>query len=222
MNNSPFEPEAFEFDFEDRRSGRIRPSFPPRPPAADALAVPWSSRAPNALAVSKSPARESASRAPSQGRPQRGTSPAPGVSLHARERRFDSLRGSGTWPRLRPFMQTTSMSSSVSGGADSDMIRMIQSQLSALGFRVPVTGVLGPATRRAVRLFQQSVGLPANGSLDRRTVQTLRAATSRRAQPAPQAAPFADDGLADAGRASRSRTPRGRTPRLRPARRCRA
>jgi len=97
-------------------------------------------------------------------------------------------------------MQTTMMSSAFTGGgADSDMIRMIQSQLSALGFRVPVTGVLGPATRRAVRLFQQSVGLPANGSLDRRTVQTLRARASGGAQPAPQAAPFADDGLADAG-----------------------
>jgi hypothetical protein len=95
-------------------------------------------------------------------------------------------------------MQTTMMSSSSSGGAGSDMIRMIQSQLSALGFRVPVTGVLGPATRRAIRLFQRSIGLPANGSLDRRTVQALRARASGGAQPAPQAAPFVDDGISDA------------------------
>jgi hypothetical protein len=95
-------------------------------------------------------------------------------------------------------MQTSMMSSAAGGGADSDMIRMIQSQLAALGFRVPVTGVLGPATRRAVRLFQRSVGLPANGSLDRRTVQALRGRASRGAQPAPQAAPFVDDGVSDA------------------------
>jgi hypothetical protein len=210
MNNSPFEPESFEFDFEDRRFGRSRPPLPPRTPAGRGPQqfrgrptppprTPFRGRPPAGTRPQQFRGRPSSSpRTPFQGSFQSATSSRFGRQFPGQGTSFREPSRFRNWPGLRPFMQTTMASSTAGGGgAQSDMIRMIQSQLAALGFRVPVTGVLGAATRRAVRLFQQSVGLPANGGLDRRTVQTLRAATSRRAQSAP-AAPFADDGLADA------------------------
>jgi hypothetical protein len=58
--------------------------------------------------------------------------------------------------------------------ADSDAIRSLQSALAAkLGMKLQVTGVVGPATRRALRIFQQRSGLPVTGSPDTATLSAL-------------------------------------------------
>jgi hypothetical protein len=61
--------------------------------------------------------------------------------------------------------------------ADPQLVLWIQSCLSRLiGSWVPQTGTLGPATRRALRLFQSRQQLPATGSLDADTIAILRKA----------------------------------------------
>src|SRR4051812_39754253 len=134
MNNSQFEPEAFEFDFEDRRSGRIRPSFSSRPSAG--ARTQSSGRTSSSSRTQFGGRSTQSARAWSQGRSQRGASSDTGQKS-SRQQGTSSQQSSRfrNWPQLRPFMQTIMTSSASTGGADSDMIRMIQSQLSALGFR---------------------------------------------------------------------------------------
>jgi hypothetical protein len=57
---------------------------------------------------------------------------------------------------------------------DSDTIRSLQSALAdKLGMRLQVTGFVGPATRRALRIVQQRSGLPVTGSPDTATLSAL-------------------------------------------------
>jgi hypothetical protein len=58
--------------------------------------------------------------------------------------------------------------------ADSETIRSLQSALAdKLGMSLQVTGFVGPATRRALRIFQQRSGLPVTGSPDTATLSAL-------------------------------------------------
>lgn len=78
----------------------------------------------------------------------------------------------------------------------SSFILAIQSDLSgALGIPVPLTGVIGAATRRAIRLFQSRMGLMPTGQLTGSTLRALRRAVSLPAMPVveePVSEPFAD------------------------------
>jgi peptidoglycan hydrolase-like protein with peptidoglycan-binding domain len=68
--------------------------------------------------------------------------------------------------------------------APSDFILSIQRDLAeALGIAVPQTGVLGAATRRAIKRFQTSLGIPPTGRLNRPTLRALKGGR-RRASPA--------------------------------------
>ena len=91
--------------------------------------------------------------------PARARTPAIGRHFGRRSTGFASSGGFATtdpWP------------------ADSDTIRALQSALAAkLGMRLQVTGVVGPATRRALRIFQQRSGLPVTGSPDTATLSAL-------------------------------------------------
>jgi hypothetical protein len=97
----------------------------------------------------------------------------------ARRFHFSAARAhSGDW---RPFgRRPTALTSS--GGfatsdlwpADSETIRALQSALAdKLGMKLQVTGFVGPATRRALRIFQQRSGLPVTGSPDTATLSAL-------------------------------------------------
>lgn len=79
----------------------------------------------------------------------------------------------GRWPgRLRrfgwgswPYTPET---------ADIQLVSWAQSCLAqAIGSWVPQSGALGPATRRAVQMFQSQQGLPASGALDNDTIVAL-------------------------------------------------
>ena len=94
------------------------------------------------------------------------------------------LRFSGVRPPFgdarrfpRPFGGVTSsggFATSDSFPADSETIRSVQSALAdKLGMRLQVTGFVGPATRRALRIFQQRSGLPVTGSPDAATLSAL-------------------------------------------------
>jgi peptidoglycan hydrolase-like protein with peptidoglycan-binding domain len=55
-------------------------------------------------------------------------------------------------------------------GDRGDGVRKLQLQLRRLGFPAgSVDGVFGPVTEQAVRMFQQSVGLPSTGLVDKAT-----------------------------------------------------
>jgi len=65
------------------------------------------------------------------------------------------------------------------GGTRDDQIRWIQNFLnSILNQNLPVDGVMSPATRTAVRNFQQRYGLPATGYVGPQTQQALVATAS--------------------------------------------
>ena len=63
-----------------------------------------------------------------------------------------------------------------------DMVVWAQEHLVAAGEEVPITGVFGRQTARAVHLFKEAHGLPANGVVDTDTWNALLAYTPVRAQ----------------------------------------
>ena len=70
-------------------------------------------------------------------------------------------------------------------------MRWVQGALNdVLGLQLPQTGIADPATRSAIRSFQQQQGLPADGAVGPDTERALLAA---RSQPAPPGAPPAPD-----------------------------
>jgi hypothetical protein len=105
-----------------------------------------------------------------------GASKSNELELEARGPHFSGARShSGDWRR-----RSTGFASS--GGSsftdpmppDPDTIRSLQSALAAkLSMRLQVTGVVGAATRRALRIFQQRSGLPVTGSPDTATLSAL-------------------------------------------------
>ena len=111
-----------------------------------------------------------------------GSQGAPGsneMELEARGPRFSAARThSGDW---RHFGRRSTGFASPGGSSftdpmppDPDPIRSLQSALAAkLGMRLQVTGVVGAATRRALRIFQQRSGLPVTGSPDTATLSAL-------------------------------------------------
>lgn len=61
---------------------------------------------------------------------------------------------------------------------DPDFVRWVQSTLNrVLGLRLAVDGIMGPATRSAVRSFQQRKGLAVDGIVGAQTEGSLRALT---------------------------------------------
>jgi putative peptidoglycan binding protein len=64
--------------------------------------------------------------------------------------------------------------------AEGDMVVWAQEHLNAAGATLPVTGVFGRQTARAVRLFKEERGLPANGVIDTETWEALLAFTPER------------------------------------------
>lgn len=61
---------------------------------------------------------------------------------------------------------------------DPDFVRWVQSSLNrVLGLRLAVDGIMGPATRSAVRSFQQRKGLAVDGIVGAQTEARLRALT---------------------------------------------
>jgi Putative peptidoglycan binding domain len=75
--------------------------------------------------------------------------------------------------------------------APSEHMRWVQGALNdVLGLQLPQTGIADPATRSAIRSFQQQQGLPADGVVGPDTERALLAA---RSQPSPPGGPPAPD-----------------------------
>jgi hypothetical protein len=64
--------------------------------------------------------------------------------------------------------------------AEGDMVVWAQEHLNAAGAALPVTGIFGPQTARAVRLFKEEHGLAANAVIDTETWDALLAYTPER------------------------------------------
>jgi len=96
----------------------------------------------------------------------------------------------GGWHRpRRPWPVPGGWYSEPPPAAGSDFVRWVQGCLaSALGRGVPRNGVLGPATRRAIRIFQKQQGLPVTGIVDAATENTLQSACTEPGQPEPDGA----------------------------------
>jgi len=86
-------------------------------------------------------------------------------------------------------------------GSKGDMVVWAQEHLIAAGADLPVTGIFGRQTARAVRDFKEGHGLPANGVIDTDTWNALLTLTPYRAQWA------ARSGRASASRARPSSKP---------------
>jgi hypothetical protein len=98
------------------------------------------------------------------------------LELEGRGLQFPGARShSGDWRRRSTgFASSGGFSATDPGAADPDTIRSLQSALAAkVGMNLQVTGVVGPATRRALRIFQQRSGLPVTGSPDTATLSAL-------------------------------------------------
>lgn len=77
----------------------------------------------------------------------------------------------GGWPS-QPWLSSAGYGSE---GADPQLVYWLQACLAqSVGSWVPQTGTMGPATRRAVRMFQSQHSLPANGVLDNDTIAALQ------------------------------------------------
>lgn len=83
-----------------------------------------------------------------------GTESAVRSFQQARGLAVDGVVGTATWERL---------AITVRNGSTGDAVRGCQSQLRARGYAVNVDGVFGAGTESAVRSFQQSRGLGADG-----------------------------------------------------------
>ena len=101
------------------------------------------------------------------------------LELEARGPHFSGARThSGYWRhfgrRSAGFASSGGCSFTDPVPPDPDTIRSLQSALAAkLGMKLQITGILSPATRRALRIFQQRSGLPVTGSPDTATLSTL-------------------------------------------------
>lgn len=82
---------------------------------------------------------------------------------------------SGT-PKPSPAQQVPSGTPLLRVGVpDGDRVRMLQMSLNrAIGAKLKVDGVYGPATRRAVSIFQSSVGLSPDGIYGKNTANALK------------------------------------------------
>lgn len=83
-----------------------------------------------------------------------GTESAVRSFQQARGLSADGIVGTATWERLAV---------TVRNGSTGDAVRACQSQLAVHGYSVTVDGVFGSGTESAVRSFQQSRGLGADG-----------------------------------------------------------
>ena len=97
--------------------------------------------------------------------------PATGIVSPATERALQRRCGKAGEPNEQEWESEVSRSSP-------DYIRWVQSSLNKiLGLRLAVDGIMGPATRSAVRSFQQRKGLAVDGILGSQTEASLRALT---------------------------------------------
>jgi murein DD-endopeptidase MepM/ murein hydrolase activator NlpD len=74
-------------------------------------------------------------------------------------------------------------------GAKGTQVRVLQRVLTAVGYRVNVTGYFGPLTRAQVRRFQKNWTLPIVGYVGPATAKALRDALAGRKPPARSAQP---------------------------------
>ncbi|GAB3624102.1 hypothetical protein GCM10027418_21860 [Mariniluteicoccus endophyticus] len=81
----------------------------------------------------------------------------------------DGSVGPATWSKLVPVLQY---------GAKGDQVKVLQQTLNARGHKVSVDGSFGPATQSAVRAFQKSKGLVADGVVGPNTWRALMGASS--------------------------------------------
>ena len=76
-------------------------------------------------------------------------------------------------------------------GAKGKQVKVLQRVLTAVGYRVRVTGYFGPLTRSQVRRFQKNWTLPIVGYVGPATAKALRDALAGRKPPARSAQPVA-------------------------------
>ncbi len=78
-------------------------------------------------------------------------------------------RSADPYPKYRPVRTHPT----TERGARGDHVVWMQQHLVGAGFEIPITGIFGRQTRRAVRQFQERVGLDVDGKVGNRTWKRL-------------------------------------------------
>jgi hypothetical protein len=90
------------------------------------------------------------------------------------------------------FPVATAMPGAVSqsSGPDPALVQAVQGELVRLGYMSgPADGIMGPHTRTAISAYEQSAGLPVDGSVSHRLLTKLETTTPGTAAPVASAAP---------------------------------
>jgi len=91
---------------------------------------------------------------------------ANGYPLPAEYLRMDNL------PKLKPYKTQQSHKKIIK--SREDIIREVQSGLAALGYKPgPADGKMGKKTQRAIKAFQQKVGIPVDGKISQELVRQI-------------------------------------------------
>jgi peptidoglycan hydrolase-like protein with peptidoglycan-binding domain len=93
----------------------------------------------------------------------------------------DGVVGPKTWAKLNasapaPTPAPSGSTATIKQGASGAAVKNLQTRLRAHGYNVSVDGAFGPATASAVRSFQSSKGLTADGVVGPKTWAALNAA----------------------------------------------
>jgi len=148
----------------------------------------------------RSPRSKSGSRSPYAAgqRPGRSPtfSPARPKKPPVRKPSPSGSRPRGPWGIIRePYGLVSEPFSGEPEPSGSERVRWVQDSLNRiLGLRLPVTGVMGPETRSAVRSFQKQKGLPVSGIVGPDTEKALLDARHPADAAAPPDEPAQDQG----------------------------
>lgn len=93
----------------------------------------------------------------------------------------NAQRRAATWTAMTPDpISNGDISSKAWADSSVPRVKAVQTALNALGFQAgPADGVLGPATRDAIRSFQKDNAMTVTGSLDAPLVKALNARAAR-------------------------------------------
>ncbi len=156
-----------------QQSAQAQPSTANMPPLSTLATAP----VPQGFVHAASAPASADSPAPAVPQPPRRAVAAPQpAETHQRDAIADLLNG-GAPPAASVAQASTSVAGPKPAAPPNKNVIAAQRALTKLGFNVPATGMMGPATRQAVEKFEKSRGLPVKGDLTPKVMRDLASAS---------------------------------------------